>query len=268
MRLILYISKAEGGFDAPYDFVKILKESRSFNTKKKITGVISYCKGYYLQLIEGDFDNGVDVVSSLYQKIERDDRHASVKKILDIETSKRYFERCPMKVFIPFKDSFLFDVFLKDYFALIGNVDESDRAILLNFFRFPRDENLQKKIANAVFSEAMLSEYAHCSLRLMSWPNFVSLKVKPHREVLYACTSMMSKHVVYEELKKCFSQQNRGELENFLLAMDKAGLLSKKITQAHHSSQSHVPSVSSRKKEGKFFSKVKEFLTKKPLRSK
>lgn len=73
---LVYISKAHNHF-TENDMMNILTSARKFNRTKRITGVLVYCKGYILQVLEGNFS----AVNQLFNRIAQDPRHHSATLI-------------------------------------------------------------------------------------------------------------------------------------------------------------------------------------------
>lgn len=77
----------------PLDEVKsILRTSRINNTRQNITGLLLYRDGSFAQFLEGP----TDAVDSLYDTIERDDRHHGVVRVLRQSITKRDFRQWSM----------------------------------------------------------------------------------------------------------------------------------------------------------------------------
>jgi hypothetical protein len=70
------------------DLEELLVEARDFNAGKDITGILLYCDGNFMQLLEGDEDE----VRSLYGRIETDRRHVDVKTLFTKETEERWLK--------------------------------------------------------------------------------------------------------------------------------------------------------------------------------
>lgn len=69
------------------DIEQILEISRRNNAKINVTGILIHTKDRFLQVLEGD----KDVVTSLYHKIEKDDRHGgSIMRFCE-PVDQRYF---------------------------------------------------------------------------------------------------------------------------------------------------------------------------------
>jgi hypothetical protein len=67
---------------------ELLVEARDFNAGKNITGILLYCDGSFMQLLEGDEEE----VRSLYGRIEADPRHFDVQTLFTKETEGRWLK--------------------------------------------------------------------------------------------------------------------------------------------------------------------------------
>ena len=71
---ISYISSAARTMDTE-QLLNLLSHCLAYNSSHAITGMLLYGNGIFLQALEGE----EDVVSALYDKIEKDERHVDVK---------------------------------------------------------------------------------------------------------------------------------------------------------------------------------------------
>ena len=83
---IVYFSQWEGQFSEE-DLVTILEQSRFDNRKAGITGVTLYVRGSIIQVLEGE----KPTIEALYERIEVDQHHTNVVKVLNRPISKRLF---------------------------------------------------------------------------------------------------------------------------------------------------------------------------------
>ena len=74
---IMYASSAAPDF-REHQIPDLLQKARAANEKQDITGMLLYIGGSFFQLLEGD----AAAVDSIYTKIGRDKRHASVTQII------------------------------------------------------------------------------------------------------------------------------------------------------------------------------------------
>lgn len=65
----------------------ILTTSRKNNKEKNVTGVLLYCEGTFVQLIEGTEED----VKSIYTSVEKDTRHKNIILLISYAAKERVF---------------------------------------------------------------------------------------------------------------------------------------------------------------------------------
>lgn len=88
---ITYISAAACQFDDDA-LMDLLHDARTNNEKAGITGLLLYCQGGFLQVLEGEPER----VKALYERISLDVRHGGIIKLLDREIVRRDFSSWAM----------------------------------------------------------------------------------------------------------------------------------------------------------------------------
>jgi hypothetical protein len=83
---LIYSSEAASGLDTA-ELEQMLVESRFRNRTRGITGVLVFVEGAFLQILEGEKDDVLD----LMEKIARDPRHQGVKVFYEQEVDERAF---------------------------------------------------------------------------------------------------------------------------------------------------------------------------------
>jgi hypothetical protein len=83
----IYASAATRPFEAP-ELAELLQKAREANERLGVTGMLLYAEGSFFQILEGP----ADVLYPLYQKIDRDQRHAQVTKIIWEPIPQRSFD--------------------------------------------------------------------------------------------------------------------------------------------------------------------------------
>lgn len=83
---LLYYSKASREISQA-DIDLIIEKANEYNDEKDISGVLMYHSGVFLQFIEGEKQE----VLELYRRIQSDERHKSVIKLAEIESEQRIF---------------------------------------------------------------------------------------------------------------------------------------------------------------------------------
>jgi hypothetical protein len=86
IRQLVYVSNAEFGI-LPQDIEGILSLSRKNNADLKVTGILVYADGVFIQVLEGDHKT----IGDLYDKISDDRRHNKVALISDQFCNERTF---------------------------------------------------------------------------------------------------------------------------------------------------------------------------------
>lgn len=87
MLQLIYASAATHPF-TPADLNRLLERARSRNDLFRVTGMLLYHSGSFLQVIEGP-QTGIDMI---YRSIERDPRHCNPKVLLRQTITQREFE--------------------------------------------------------------------------------------------------------------------------------------------------------------------------------
>lgn len=88
---IVYVSSSKGLFSEE-QLVGILEKSRQKNQSLGISGVLLYCNGSIMQVLEGP----EDCVKTLYNVIHQDDRHADIIVLYNYPIEKRSFSNWSM----------------------------------------------------------------------------------------------------------------------------------------------------------------------------
>lgn len=75
---LVYCSKANQHFTSA-DLLALLEQSKDYNASKNITGLLLYKDKSFIQLLEGDKKEILD----LYREIEKDTRHRQVTRLIE-----------------------------------------------------------------------------------------------------------------------------------------------------------------------------------------
>jgi hypothetical protein len=96
---LVYMSKASFVFDAE-QLQRLQTTSQRNNEEFGITGLLVFCNGYFIQLLEGIEHH----VTSLYSVIKNDSRHTDVTTLLSRNSEKRIAEEWSMGLYLPGSD--------------------------------------------------------------------------------------------------------------------------------------------------------------------
>jgi len=91
MHYLIYISTAVRPMGQE-DLVEILTKSRDNNFRNKITGLLLYADGNFIQVLEGSHED----VLSTYYSITMDVRHKNVIKLISDPLNRRVFPKWSM----------------------------------------------------------------------------------------------------------------------------------------------------------------------------
>ncbi len=91
MYYLVYSSVASGGLSED-DLRDILQSSQLRNADLNLTGMLLYCNGKFLQVLEGKKED----VHSLFYKISRDTRHRDLNVLLEGTIATRNFKNWSM----------------------------------------------------------------------------------------------------------------------------------------------------------------------------
>lgn len=88
---LAYYSQADPNLDSQ-DVSIILNTARNFNSKTNITGCLLLCNGEFLQILEGE----KQLVLELMTSIEKDERHSNITILAQEFIKKRMFSTWSM----------------------------------------------------------------------------------------------------------------------------------------------------------------------------
>lgn len=93
MHLIIYTSKstiASSVIDE--EMLKISQQAQKNNQKHNITGILFFHNGTFIQVLEGE----KQLLEQLMTRIEADNRHQQINRIIDENISQRFFKAWQM----------------------------------------------------------------------------------------------------------------------------------------------------------------------------
>ncbi len=83
---IIYISAATNSL-SDSELLSILVPAKHYNERNNITGMLLYCDGHFIQVLEGSRET----VTALFAKIQADERHTMVQKLIEATIEHRCF---------------------------------------------------------------------------------------------------------------------------------------------------------------------------------
>ena len=89
MHLIIYTSKSTIASSViEKEMLKISQQAKINNQKHNITGLLFFHNGLFIQVLEGE----KQPLEQLMTRIEADNRHQQINRIIDEDISQRFFE--------------------------------------------------------------------------------------------------------------------------------------------------------------------------------
>lgn len=129
---IIYASRATKEFTKE-ELLQLLDVAKENNKLVDVTGMLLYCEGSFLQLIEGELAQ----LKKLYNRIEKDPRHDNTTRIVEEPIEERRFDNWSMGFKGISKDEFLSIEGLNDFYRFnrcLTALDEGRAKTVLQAF--------------------------------------------------------------------------------------------------------------------------------------
>ncbi len=130
MYRLMYLSTATVKF-TDQDFEALLEVARQKNQERGVTGLLIIKGRSFLQCLEGKKED----VSYIYKKIEKDDRHTDIIRLVEEEDDDRYFPNWSMG------------------YKNFGHMDIVTSQKLINFSQTQNISKLSSDLISDVFKE-------------------------------------------------------------------------------------------------------------------
>jgi hypothetical protein len=220
----------------PSSLPLIYQVSRRNNKCNNITGVLSYLKGYYLQVIEGEETE----LEATYERIRGDARHTILFEFVKTDIEKRYFPESSLSLTAAIHRDERFQAFMSDHSDHIKSEDSS-KIVLLSMF-YPEGAYGANHVA-----------FAGRYLRLLAWPSLN--KIDPATSMIDLCALLSSSQEKYEDIVNSKEYGTKDEIDGILLELNKGGLLSYSDKSAENGRGSLIGRSSTN-----FYRQMKKFL--------
>lgn len=222
------------------DLSGIVRLARKRNAEYGITGIISYQRGHYIQVIEGEEQQ----VDQLFANIKADDRHSKVTTLIDTEIKSRSFTDWDMKLAESVGKNREFLKFLASYDHLIDDLDPIQNQLLRLFCR--------PSVASRTNTYDTVHPYKGKNLKLSAWPNLVSIKATPL--IINLCAKLVKNAIPYSHLIESDEFGDRQAINEVLNMLDGLDILiiSEPTEQTYKGKKT--------KSNKSFYSKMKMFL--------
>ena len=151
---LCYASKRiESEYTLLEDIRDILVQSREYNKKHNICGVLYYAHGYYFQCIQCSFTS----LMTLYDKILEDNRHSEIKLVQHKSIQNKSFEEWSMKYVQP--DTKLSNFFIRADINCFepSNIPEKVIDEFLDIILQNSKSNTHTNTKNQTFNQGFMS---------------------------------------------------------------------------------------------------------------
>ena len=242
MKCIMYISQAAtkiGAAGIPSGLTEIYRVAQKHNKENSVSGIFSFRRGHYIQVIEGDELR----VNELYRKIKSDPRHRNITTLLDIRITERSFPNWNMKLVTSVNKEQSFVEFLGRFFTQFQSLSADKQTLLEYFYKVRQD--ISQINADESFNNTDV-------LRLNAWPDFTAFHYSPPTIELVA--RLIKREQIYVELIECGEFGNKEQIDRLLKRFNKSGLLS-----VNKGSDFSLPPKTTQN-DNRFYSKMKNFL--------
>ncbi|RBP49596.1 BLUF domain-containing protein [Arenicella xantha] len=243
MKCIAYISEViarKNGATLPVGLSNIFSTARKKNAELKVTGILSYRLGRYIQVIEGEASS----VDQLFNSIRLDKRHSNVRVILDTKVTSRSFPEWDMKLAENISKVPEFKRFLSKHASTLNTLAKEDRELLQIFLDSPQGRNTPSATQQPTFEGL--------ALQLSAWPDFNHVGQSPM--VYELCAQLIRHSVPYSELVKNKQLGSKAELDKLLGTLYSLDILTASKIQGDHQSDRTTAT------NGGFYAKMRSFL--------
>jgi len=198
--------------------------------------VLSYRKGYYIQVLEGDAAS----VDRLFSNILKDSRHESVTVIMDFPIAQRAFPDWDMKLLESVNKDARFTRFVSNNFETVKSLGQHQQRLFEIFYQ------LDNRASNVT------ENYDDHDLMLSAWPDFTALKPSP--VIIELCARLTKKPHAYKVLRESGEFGTQQQLDKILNKFEMLEIL----TVTGSSGQANFPSPAN--EPTSFYAKMKDFL--------
>ena len=140
----VYASAASRDFSTA-ELAELLAQARENNARLGLTGMLLHAEGSFFQVLEGP----VDVVDTLYEKIERDPRHTHVTLVIREPIPQRTFDGWTMGFYKASREELAGLAGVNDFFGKDRTVVSMDAGRAKKLLAAFRDGRWRKKVAPA-----------------------------------------------------------------------------------------------------------------------
>ncbi len=240
MKHLLYVSEINSslvGPQVPNGLFDIFQQAKKFNQSNKISGVLAYSAGHYLQVIEGsDF-----MVDALFEKIDKDGRHKNVTVIIEKHCRSRKFHNWRFESGLDLSRNLEFRSFMDAYHAELASQSHEDKEVISMFYKPFWESHFEAP------------RFENTELSLVKWPKLNRIGQTP--EIVNFCANLLNGPMSYLDLIESDKFGHNFDLNYVLLEFKLQGVL--KVERSNTQSN-RTPTVLV---ANSFLQKMKSFLS-------
>ena len=248
MKCIAYVSRTtanERGINLPAGLSNIVQISRKRNPAAQITGVLSYRRGQYVQVLEGPAIE----IDDLMNKILADPRHNDIWVFVDEKVTKRSFDKWRVSIFDFIDQGPIFKTFIEDHQQTLDAFTFEQKARLQDFINLGNN--------NAIATHYYDGKY----LKLLAWPDLN--RTSQPQLIMNLCVKLTKNPYPFDSLVASDEFGTYDQVTDIIKDFESLGILT--VTEPAPSAVSDVsepakPQDIPAKKPSRFYGAIKRFL--------
>lgn len=247
IKCIAYVSKApliKRGVVLPVGLSEIVKSAKR-NESQELTGLLSYRKGYYVQVIEGP-EHSVD---SLISKIFEDNRHLDPLIFINKYISKRCFNECNISVFDFVDQNHMFEKLLESYKSDIQNLSIQQKQRIQHVY------DVDAHVNSSSDTNKTTKNYDGKNVKLIAWPDFNRINHSP--ALMNLCIKLTKESHPFEQLVNDGEFGTREEVTDMIRNFDALSIL--EVSASDYKAE-EKQQITENKKPSRFYGAIKKFL--------
>lgn len=261
MKALLYTSKitaAESKASVPKSLSRILNQSRKHNSLHVISGLLTFRKGHYFQILEGP-DLSID---QLYESIERDERHENVLLICQFEIDTAGFGEPGMNLANDGKYAEQLKGFIQEHHHRLQEISAEKCRLLKQYFNInivQGDAQQDESLSSETHDESLEIQrigLANSLFKITKWPlkDIIQNSQANHK----ACLELSKRECGYHELLNSCDFVNGDELRGLLTRLRVEGILEIRIIDDENLDQSKL--AETKVTQGGLYNRMVRFL--------
>ena len=245
MKCIAYVSRTtanERGINLPAGLSNIVQVSRKRNSAAQISGVLSYRRGQYVQVLEGPATE----IDDLMKKVLADPRHNDIWVFVDEKVTKRSFDNWRVSIFDFIDQGPIFKTFIEDHQQTLDAFTFEQKARLQDFINLGNN--------NAVATHYYDGKY----LKLLAWPDLN--RTSQPQLIMNLCVKLTKNPYPFDSLVASDEFGTYDQVTDIIKDFESLGILTVTEPAPSAVSEPAKPQNIPAKKPSRFYGAIKRFL--------